>query len=139
MLNDLNNKLKSRNFKQIKFLSLNKFVMKSKNWNSDELINDPNLKNGLSGEKTPDVLNEMTSKTYTDVEIDLNGYPKIIQKTISTEKPKAFVEENENRNWNENESLSRAVSSELKEVKPDNDLKSTFKIYPINPIIKNKK
>jgi hypothetical protein len=54
--------------------------MKSKDLNPSKLKNDLNLKYGLSGEHLPDDLKDTISKTYTDVEIDLNRFPKLFKR-----------------------------------------------------------
>jgi hypothetical protein len=107
--------------------------MKSKDLNPSKLKNDLNLKYGLSGEHLPDDLKDTITKTYTDVEIDLNGFPKIIQKTILSFKPKALEEDDKDRNWNENESLSRAFSSKIKADPMEVHLKATLPLQLAKP------
>jgi hypothetical protein len=98
LLNDKKNRLKNRNLLLIKFLKLNKGIMKNKDLNPNKLKNDLNLKYELSGRRLDNPPKEITSKTYTDVEIDLNGYPKIVQKTILSYKSKPLEEDDKDIN-----------------------------------------
>ena len=75
-----------------------------------------------------------------EMEIDAEGNKVIVQRALNANESIAHIPDEE-RTWNENESLSRGFSAEKKEVKADalEGLNNTSETYPKNPLIENEK
>ncbi|CAM4079238.1 hypothetical protein [Flavobacterium weaverense] len=90
--------------------------MESNDLGSKKTNNKQNTNEGFSGENIPEDYNSATSNITEEVEIDANGNKKIVQRARNVDGSVASIPDEE-RNWNENESLSRAVSSEKEEMR----------------------
>ena len=86
--------------------------MESDNLSSKKTNNKQNTNEGFSGENLPEDYNPAASILKEEVEIDANGDQKIVQRARNVDGSIASIPETEERSWNENESLSRGVSTE---------------------------
>ncbi|MBG6110767.1 hypothetical protein H4V97_001147 [Flavobacterium sp. CG_23.5] len=86
--------------------------MESKDLGSKKTNNKQNINEGFSSENLPEDYNPSTSNLKEEVEIDANGNEKIVQRARNVDGTIASIPEPEERTWNENESLSRGVSTE---------------------------
>ena len=85
--------------------------MKAKDLNPKKK-NTQKLNEGFSGENIADVNNPSGIMQHTEVEIDLLGNPQVVHRARMTVEDSASSQNETTRNWNENESLSRGVSTE---------------------------
>lgn len=86
--------------------------MESKDLGSKKTNNKQNINEGFSSENLPEDYNPSTSNLKEEVEIDANGNEKIVQRARNVDGTIASIPEPAERTWNENESLSRGVSTE---------------------------
>lgn len=73
-----------------------------------KINNEQKVNEGFSGENLPKDYNPAAKKLQQETETDTDGNTKTVDRARHTEEPP----EQDSRNWNENESLSRAVSPE---------------------------
>ena len=86
--------------------------MESNDLSSKKTNNKQNVNEGFSGKNLPEDYNPAASKLKEEVEIDANGNEKIVQRARAVDGTIAPIPEPEERTWNENQSLSRGVSTE---------------------------
>jgi hypothetical protein len=91
--------------------------MESNDLSSKKTNNKQNTNEGFSGENLPEDYNPATSILKEEVEIDANGNEKVVQRARNVDGSIASIPEPEERTWNENESLSRGVSTEKEVMK----------------------
>ncbi|MBG6062761.1 hypothetical protein IWX83_002562 [Flavobacterium sp. CG_9.1] len=84
----------------------------SKKTNNKQPINDQ-----IGSEKMLNENNTNAPKLKDEIEIDANGNEKVVQRARNVDGSNAAIPEAEERTWNENESLSRGVSSEKEAMK----------------------
>ena len=84
----------------------------SKKTNNKQQINDQ-----MVSEKTLNETNTVAPKLKEEIEIDGNGNEKVVLRARNVDGSIAAIPENEDRTWNENESLSRGVSTEKEAMK----------------------
>lgn len=86
--------------------------MENKDLGSKKMNNKQNVNEGFSGENMSEEKNPSTPILKTEVEIDVNGNPVVVQRARNIDATTADTPEETDRNWNENESLSRGVATE---------------------------
>jgi len=79
--------------------------MEDKDLGSKKINNEQEVNEGFSGENIPENYDPSQAQLKPETEIDQDGNHKIVQRATYTDP------QNE-RNWNENESLSRGVTTE---------------------------
>ena len=84
----------------------------SKKTNNKQQINDQ-----MGSEKTLNETNTVAPKLKEEIEIDGNGNEKVVLRARNVDGSIAAIPETEDRTWNENESLSRGVSTEKEAMK----------------------
>ncbi|SDG79284.1 hypothetical protein SAMN04488062_102173 [Flavobacterium omnivorum] len=84
----------------------------SKKTNNKQQINDQ-----MVSEKTLNETNTVAPKLKEEIEIDGNGNEKVVLRARNVDGSIAAIPETEDRTWNENESLSRGVSTEKEAMK----------------------
>lgn len=84
--------------------------METNDLGSKKNNNEQEHNEGFSGENLPEDYNPKPGKLKADLEIDQDGNHSVVQRATSNAGQT-------DRNWNENESLSRGVSSEEKHEK----------------------
>ena len=108
--------------------------MESNDLGSKKTNNKQNTNEGFSGENLPEDYNPAASILKEEVEIDASGNEKMVQRARNIDQKIASIPEPEERNWNENESLSRGVSSEKETMRTveneDYNSDITAKRYP---------
>ncbi|MET0760568.1 MAG: hypothetical protein ABWZ56_09120 [Flavobacterium sp.] len=85
--------------------------MENKDLGSKKMNNKQNVNEGFSGENMSEEKNPSAPILKTEVEIDVNGNPVVVQRARNIDATTNTPEETD-RNWNENESLSRGVTTE---------------------------
>lgn len=91
--------------------------MESNNLGSKKTNNKQSMNEGFSGENIPDDSNPNASNLQSEVEIDANGNEKIVQRARNVDGTIAAIPDEKERSWDDNESLSRGVSTEKEEMK----------------------
>lgn len=84
----------------------------SKKTNNKQQINDQ-----MGSEKTLNETNTVAPKLKEEIEIDASGNEKVVQRARNVDGSIAAIPDTEDRTWNENESLSRGVSTEKEAMK----------------------
>ncbi len=108
--------------------------MHSDDLSSKKTNNKQTTNEGFSGKNSPEdpVINASILKE--EVEIDASGNEKLVQRARNVDQKIASIPEPEERTWNENESLSRGVSSEKETMRTveneDYNSDITAKRYP---------
>lgn len=83
--------------------------MENKDLGDKKINGKQELNEGFSGENIPDDFGSEASRLKTEIETDAEGNKKTVERARNAE---GTVPEENNRNWNENESLSRGVTTE---------------------------
>jgi hypothetical protein len=108
--------------------------MESNDLSSKKTNNKQNINEGFSGANLPKDHNPAESNLKDEVEIDADGNEKIVQRARNVDGSIASIPEPEERSWNENESLSRGVSTEKEAMRTveneDYNSDVTAKRYP---------
>ena len=108
--------------------------MENNDLSSKKTNNKQNINEGFSGENLPEDYNPVISNLKEEVEIDATGNEKIVQRARNVDGSIASIPELEERSWNENESLSRGVSTEKEAMRTveneDYNSDITAKRYP---------
>lgn len=91
--------------------------MENNNLGSKKTNNKQNTNEGFSGENLPEDYNPSAPILKEEVEIDADGNQKIVQRARNVDGSIAPLPDEEERTWNENESLSRGVSTEEEAMK----------------------
>ncbi|WP_188051176.1 hypothetical protein [Flavobacterium sp. GP15] len=91
--------------------------MENNNLGSKKTNNKQNTNEGFSGENLPEDYNPAAPILKEEVEIDADGNQKIVQRARNVDGSIAPLPDEEERTWNENESLSRGVSTEEEAMK----------------------
>lgn len=91
--------------------------MENNNLGSKKTNNKQNTNEGFSGEKLPQDYNSSAPILKEEIEIDANGNQKIVQRARNVDGSIAPLPDEEERTWNENESVSRGVSTEEEAMK----------------------
>ena len=91
--------------------------MESNNLGSKKTNNKQNSNEGFSGENLPEDYNPNPSILKAEVETDANGNEKIVQRARNVDGTIASIPDEKEKSWDENESLSRGVSSEKEEMR----------------------
>ena len=107
--------------------------MENKDINSKKDLDKQNINEGFSGKHMADKEKTQDSILTDEVEIDADGNKTIVQRARNVDGSVAHIPDEE-RTWNENESLSRGVTTEEEVMKTveNEDLNSdiTAKRYP---------
>ncbi len=82
--------------------------MKNKDLGSKKINNEQNRNEGFSGENLDNEYNSASEKLTPEIETDKDGNKKVVERARNSENTTNDPE----RNWNENESLSRGVTTE---------------------------
>lgn len=108
--------------------------MQSDDLSNKKSNNKQTTNEGLSGNNSPEDPATGASILKEEVEIDASGNEKLVQRARNVDQKTASIPEPEERNWNENESLSRGVSSEKETMRTveneDYNSDITAKRYP---------
>jgi len=108
--------------------------MQSDDLSKKKTNNKQTSNEGLSGNNSPEDLATDASILKEEVEIDASGNEKLVQRARNVDQTIASIPEPEERTWNENESLSRGVSSEKETMRTveneDYNSDITAKRYP---------
>ena len=108
--------------------------MQSDDLSSKKTNNKQTITEGFSGKNSPEDSVTNASMLKEEVEIDANGNEKLVQRARNVDQKIASIPEPEERTWNENESLSRGVSSEKETMRTveneDYNSDITAKRYP---------
>lgn len=108
--------------------------MESDDLSSKKTNNKQNINEGFSGENMSNNDNPPASQLKEEIEIDANGNEKVVQRARNVDGTIASIPEPEERTWNENESLSRGVSTEKEAMRTveneDYNSDITAKRYP---------
>lgn len=91
--------------------------MESNDLGSKKTNNKQNKNEGFSGENLPEDYNSAASILKEEIEIDTEGNEKIVQRARNVDGTIATLADEEERTWNDNESLSRGVSTEKEAMK----------------------
>lgn len=108
--------------------------MQSDDLSKKKTNNKQTSNEGLSGNNSPEDPATGASILKEEVEIDASGNEKLVQRARNVDQTIASIPEPEERTWNENESLSRGVSSEKETMRTveneDYNSDITAKRYP---------
>lgn len=108
--------------------------MQSDDLSSKKTNNKQTITEGFSGKNSPEDPVTNASILKEEVETDTKGNEKLVQRARNVDQKIASIPEPEERTWNENESLSRGVSSEKETMKTveneDYNSDITAKRYP---------
>lgn len=99
--------VQSKSFKFIQQLNSN--IMENKDLGDKKINGKQELNEGFSSENSAENFGSEESRLKTEIETDVNGNKKTVERARHV--AGTISEENE-RNWNENESLSRGVGTE---------------------------
>ncbi|MCK8141174.1 hypothetical protein MW871_04645 [Flavobacterium sp. I-SCBP12n] len=91
--------------------------MENNNLGSKKTNNKQNTNEGFSGGNLPEDYNPSAPILKEEIEIDANGNQKIVQRARNVDGSIAPLPDEEERTWNENESVSRGVSTEEEAMK----------------------
>ncbi|MEZ7499924.1 hypothetical protein QO200_14390 [Flavobacterium sp. Arc3] len=107
--------------------------MENKDSNSNKDLDKQNTNEGFSEKQIADTDKNQDSMLTNEIEIDAEGNKVIVQRARNVDGSIAHIPDEE-RTWNENESLSRGVTTEEEEMKTveNEDLNSdiTANRYP---------
>jgi hypothetical protein len=131
MLNSYLFVIKRPNFRENKLYNTKVNTMKNKDNNTQKESNVPNSDNSVNGKVNKDTHQE--AMLTEEIEIDANGKEIVVKRAHNADGSVAHIPE-EDRTWNENESLSRGVTTEEEAMKTveNEDLNSdiTANRYP---------
>jgi hypothetical protein len=96
--------------------SLKFYIMENKDKNSNKDVDKQNKNEDFSGKNMADTDKNQDSILTNEVEIDAEGNKVIVQRARNVDGSIAHIPDKE-RTWNENESLSRGVTTEEEEMK----------------------
>jgi hypothetical protein len=86
--------------------------MENKDLESKKTNNKQSINEGFSGENIAEDYNHADSSLKEEVETDSKGNEKIVHRARNVDGTAASIPEQEERTWDENESLSRGVTTE---------------------------
>ncbi|MEC5166192.1 hypothetical protein RCH18_001928 [Flavobacterium sp. PL11] len=86
--------------------------MENDDLGSKKMNNKQNTNEGFSGENIPNDYNTADSIMKEEIVTDAKGNDTIVQRARNADGSEASIPEQEERTWNENESLSRGVATE---------------------------
>ena len=86
--------------------------MENNDLGSKKTNNKQSTNEGFSGKNVPEDYNSANSNLKKEIEIDSKGNEKIVQRARNVDETAASIPEQEDRTWDENESLSRGVTTE---------------------------
>ena len=92
-------------------LSLKKLIMETDDVGKKKINNEQEINEGFSGEYVDENYNPKKSILKQEKEVDKDGKVKVVERARNVGKPKDEDEQKE-RNWDENESLSRSMGAD---------------------------
>ncbi|SHG05237.1 hypothetical protein SAMN05444372_10276 [Flavobacterium micromati] len=91
--------------------------MENNDLGSKKTNNKQSTNEGFSGKNIPEDYNSADLNLKEEVETDAKGNKKIVQRARNVDGTEASIPDEEERTWDENESLSRGVTTEKEAMK----------------------